>query len=83
MIARWPVRGASTHKLFDQFLQELSKSPPSIAWQTAVKLSWNQRLDPTLEPTYSPAAGAAMPIDPRSPRFWAGNLLLGNSAIGP
>ncbi|MFN7722792.1 MAG: hypothetical protein ACK5PD_15335 [Pirellulaceae bacterium] len=83
MIARWPVRGASTHLLLDQFLKELSKSPPSIAWQTAVKSSWNQKLDPTLEPTFTPAAGAAMPIDPRSPKFWAGNLLLGNSAIDP
>jgi hypothetical protein len=83
MIARWPVRGASTHKLLDQFLKELSLSPPSIAWQTAVKSSWNRKLDPGLEPSYAPAAGAAMPIDPTSPRFWAGNLLIGNSSIGP
>lgn len=83
LIARWPVRGASTHKLLDQFLKELSQGPPSIAWQAAVKSSWNQKLDPSLEPTFAPAAGAAMPIDPRSPKFWAGNLLIGNSAIGP
>jgi hypothetical protein len=83
LIARWPVRGASTHQLLDQFIKELSQSPPSIAWQAAVKSSWNQKLDPSLEPTFAPAAGAAMPIDPRSPKFWAGNLLIGNSAIGP
>ena len=81
LMSRWRTNGQTSFDLVREFAQELPTASPSDAWQCAMMLTSESRLDLEAEPRVQPT-----PVDspPKAshPFFWAGCMLI-DSGIAP
>jgi len=75
LLSRWRTAGQSSLQLVEEFAQELPHAPPAEAWQRAVLLAQDSRLDLDAEPRVKRTATDESPKAP-PPFFWAGYLLI-------
>jgi hypothetical protein len=81
LVSRWRTGGQTAYDLVREFAQELPHTTAADAWQRAVLLTADTRLnlaaEPRLkaEPRVKPAPGAEAPRA-NHPFFWAGYLLI-------
>jgi tetratricopeptide (TPR) repeat protein len=75
LISRWRTGGQISRDLVREFTQELPHSPPADAWQRAVLVAADTRLDPEAEPRLQRAADENPP-KATHPFFWAGYMLV-------
>ncbi len=80
LLSRWRSGGQSSLDLIREFTQELPYTTPADAWQRAVQVVSDARLNPEAEPrikratTEQPSAGPSLKAS--HPFFWAGYLLV-------
>ena len=75
LLSRWRTGGESSFGLVREFAQELPHTAPAEAWQRAVLLALQSRVNPEAEPRIRLPAGASAPLADH-PFFWAGYLLV-------
>jgi hypothetical protein len=75
LLSRWRTGGQSSIDLVREFAQELPHTSPADAWQRAVQLEMDSRLNPDAEPRVKKAAAGDVP-KAEHPFFWAGYMLL-------
>ncbi len=75
LLSRWRSGGRTSFEIVREFAQELPHTTPADAWQRAVLVVADSRLDITAEPRIK----RAVTVDPPKashPFFWAGYLLV-------
>lgn len=75
LLSRWRTGGQSSFDLVREFAQELPHTAPAEAWQRAVLLARQSRVNPDAEPRIRLPSGASPPLADH-PFFWAGYLLV-------
>ncbi len=80
LLSRWRTGGQSSFEIVREFAQELPHTSPADAWQRAVLVTADTRLDPAAEPRVQP--GGRDPPKGVHPFFWAGYMLV-DSGVGP
>jgi hypothetical protein len=75
LMSRWRPGGQSAVELVREFVQELPNTSPADAWQRAVLLLLDSRLNPQAEPRVKLPAGDA-PLKGEHPFFWAAYMLV-------
>jgi len=75
LLSRWRTGGQSSVDLMSEWLQELPRRSPAAAWQRAVLLTMDSRLNLDAEPRVKRAAGGTEAPHGDHPFFWAGYLL--------
>ncbi|QGJ69185.1 Hypothetical protein PBC10988_8530 [Planctomycetales bacterium 10988] len=70
-ISRWRMGGQNTINLLRELMQELPYSSTSEAWRRSVLLSWQNPLDPILEPRLQ-VPSLNDELLPIHPVFWSG-----------
>jgi len=75
LISRWRPGGQSAIELVREFAQELPNTSPADAWQRAVLLLSESRLNPQSEPRVKPSV-ADEPLRGDHPFFWAAYMLV-------
>jgi tetratricopeptide (TPR) repeat protein len=75
LLSRWRTAGQSSYDLVREFVQELPHTSPADAWQRAVLLETDARLNIEAEPRVKKTAGEDTP-KAEHPFFWAGYMLL-------
>ena len=75
LLSRWRTGGQSAIELVSEFAQELPNTTPADAWQRAVLLLAESRLNPEAEPRVKKPAGDE-PLKGDHPFFWAGYMLV-------
>ncbi|MGQ9575828.1 MAG: CHAT domain-containing protein [Thermoguttaceae bacterium] len=75
LISRWRTGGQSAIDLVREFAQELPHTTPADAWQRAVLLLAQSRLDPKSEPRLK-QAGPDEVFQGDHPFFWSGYMLV-------
>ncbi len=70
LLSRWRTGGQSSFDLVREFAQELPHTAPAEAWQRAVLLTRQSRVNPDAEPRIRLPAGASPPVADH-PFFWA------------
>ncbi len=81
LLSRWRTGGQSSFEIVREFAQELPHTSPADAWQRAVLVTADTRLDPAAEPP-RPARRSRSPPKGVHPFFWAGYMLV-DSGVGP
>ncbi len=79
LISRWWTGGQSSFDLVREFAQELPRSSPSDAWQRAVLLLAESRLNTESEPRIK-RLPADQEIRGNHPFFWSGYMLVDSGA---
>jgi CHAT domain-containing protein len=79
LIARWRTGGQTAYDLVREFAQELPFTEPADAWQRAVMLTIDSRVDLQKEPRVKKSAGGETPKG-EHPFFWAGYMLVDSCA---
>jgi len=74
LLTRWRAGGQSSVDLVREFLQELPHTTPSDAWQRAVLLLGQNRLNPAAEPRVK--FSGSEELKGEHPFLWAGYLLV-------
>ena len=74
LVSRWRTGGQSSFDLVREFVQELPRTSAADAWQRAVLLVQESRLNREAEPRVKFSAGEELKGAP--PFFWAGYLLV-------
>ncbi len=75
LLSRWRSGGQSSFDLVREFAQELPHTAPAEAWQRAVLLARQSRVNPDAEPRIRLPSGASPPLA-EHPFFWGGYLLV-------
>ncbi|MBN1393763.1 MAG: CHAT domain-containing protein [Pirellulales bacterium] len=75
LLSRWRTGGQSSFDLVREFAQELPRAAPADAWQRAVLLANDSRLDLDAEPRVKRTASSETPKAVH-PFFWAGYMLV-------
>ncbi len=75
LISRWRTGGRASFDLVREFAQELPRTSPPDAWQRAVLLAIDSRLDIAAEPRVKRTAVNEQP-KAAHPFFWAGYMLV-------
>lgn len=75
LISRWRSGGQTSFDLVREFIQELPRMPAADAWQRAVLLTIDSRLNLEAEPRVKRAATDETPKGAH-PFFWAGYMLV-------
>lgn len=75
LLSRWRAGGQASFDLVREFSQELPRTSPSDAWQRAVLLALESRLNLESEPRVKRSASNEMP-KAIHPFFWAGYMLV-------
>ena len=75
LISRWRTGGQTSFDLVREFVQELPRTSAADAWQRAVLLTVESRLNLDAEPRIKKAANTESP-KADSPFFWAGYMLV-------
>jgi len=81
LLSRWRTGGQSSFDLVREFAQELPHTSPADAWQRAILVAAETRLNPEAEPRIKRVA-VNDPPKANHPFFWAGYLLI-DSGIPP
>jgi hypothetical protein len=81
LISRWRTGGQSSLDLVREFAQELPHTSPSDAWQRAVLLLMEGRLNAAAEPRIKRTVGE-QPIRGDHPFFWSGYMLVDSGSTG-
>lgn len=76
LISRWRPAGQTTFNLMREFVQEIPHTTAADAWQRAVLLAANQKLDPEVEPRLKKPGPDEEAPKANHPFFWAGYLLV-------
>jgi len=81
LLSRWRTGGPSSFGLIREFVQELPHAPPAEAWQRAVLVARDSRIDLEKEPRIKKESErATKPVQnaPKAehPFFWAGYMLI-------
>jgi hypothetical protein len=74
LLTRWRAGGQSSVDLVREFLQELPHTTPSDAWQRAVLLLGQNRINPAAEPRIK--SSGSEDLKGEHPFLWAGYLLV-------
>ena len=75
LLSRWRTGGQTSFDLVREFAQELPHTAPADAWQRAVLLATDSRLNLEAEPRVKRSTGEESPRASH-PFFWAGYLLV-------
>ncbi|HBO43030.1 MAG TPA: hypothetical protein DD670_03665 [Planctomycetaceae bacterium] len=75
LLSRWRTGGQVSFDLVREFVQELPHTTPAEAWQRAVLLARESRIDPAMEPRVGAGTGSEPP-KAEHPFFWAGYMLI-------
>ena len=75
LLSRWRTGGQTSRALVREFAQELPHTSASEAWQRAVLVTANTRIDPAAEPRLKATAVDELP-KANHPFFWAGYMLI-------
>lgn len=75
LISRWRTGGQTTLELVREFAQELPHTSASDAWQRAVLVVADSRVDPAAEPRIQRTTDENLP-KATHPFFWAGYMLV-------
>jgi len=75
LLSRWRTGGQTSFDLVREFAQELHHTSPADAWQRAVLLAMDSRLNLEAEPRVKHSAINEIP-KARHPFFWAGYMLV-------
>jgi CHAT domain-containing protein len=75
LMSRWRTGGQTSYDLVREFTQELPRTPPADAWQRAVLLAMDSRLNLEAEPRIKRSASDDPPKAVH-PFFWAGYMLV-------
>jgi len=77
LLSRWRTGGETSFELVREFAQELPHAPPAEAWQRAVLVVRDSRLELAKEPRIKPA-DRSIEKAPKAkhPFFWAGYMLI-------
>ncbi len=76
LLSRWRPAGQTTFDLVREFVQEIPYTTADDAWQRAVLLVANQKLNPEAEPRLKKPNPNEEPPKANHPFFWAGYLLM-------
>ncbi len=79
VLSRWRTGGRTSMELLREFLQEMPREAPAVAWQRAIQLTRSAPLDPTAEPRLKGVTEGQVP-SAEHPFFWAGYLLIDASS---
>ena len=79
LLSRWRSGGQTSFDLVREFAQELPNTTPADAWQRAVMLTVDSRLNLDAEPRIKRAASDETP-KASNPFFWAGFMLVDSGA---
>lgn len=74
LLSRWRTGGQTSYDLVREFMQELPHTSPADAWQRAVMLESDTRLNLDAEPRVKKSAGEDTP-KAEHPFFWAAYML--------
>jgi tetratricopeptide (TPR) repeat protein len=80
LISRWRTGGQTSLDLVREFAQELPRATPADAWQRAILVVSNSRLNPEAEPRIKHLGDETAPRASH-PFFWAGYMLV-DSGVG-
>jgi CHAT domain-containing protein len=80
LLSRWRTGGQTSFDLVREFAQELPHSAPAAAWQRAVLLAMDSRLNFEAEPRVKHRADDETP-KANHPFFWAGYLLVDSGVV--
>ena len=80
LLSRWRTGGQSSFDLVREFVQELPHTSPSEAWQRAVLLAMDSRLNFDAEPRVKHTAAEEAP-KASHPFFWAGYMLVDSGTM--
>ena len=75
LLSRWRTGGRTSFDLVREFSQELPRTSPADAWQRAVLLTIDSRLELEAEPRIKRGAASETPKGDH-PFFWAGYMLV-------
>ena len=78
LLSRWRAGGQASFDLVREFAQELPRTTPSDAWQRAVLLAIDSRLNLESEPRVKRSSNNEIP-KAIHPFFWAGYMLVDSS----
>ena len=82
LLSRWRTGGQTSYDLVREFAQELPHTTPADAWQRAVLVVTDSRLNPDGEPRLKKEA-VDDPPKASHPFFWAGYLLIDPGSPAP
>jgi CHAT domain-containing protein len=80
LVSRWRTGGRSSFDLVREFAQELPHTSPADAWQRAVLVTADTRLDLDAEPRIKRAV-VTDPPKASHPFFWAGYMLIDSGVL--
>ncbi len=83
LMSRWPVRGHSTSKLLQGYVENLSKQSASSSWQRSVLALWEETLESKNEPSLLPISDRPPIVPGRLPWLWSGYMQIGDTQPGP
>ncbi len=82
-MSRWPVRGHSTSKLLQGYVENLSKQSASSSWQRSVLALWEETLESKNELSLLPISDRPPIVPGRLPWLWSGYMQIGDTQPGP
>ncbi len=75
LLSRWRTGGQTSFDLVREFVQELPRTSPAEAWQRAILLTTNSRVNLDAEPRIKRGSRDEAPMGSH-PFFWAGYMLI-------
>ena len=82
LLSRWRTGGQTSYDLVREFAQELPHTTPADAWQRAVLVVTDSRLNPEAEPRMKKET-VEEPPKADHPFFWAGYMLIDPGSPAP